>query len=356
MIEYTYSITERKTTMPTKRVTMQDIADACGLSRNTVSKAFNGRGTVPQSTRELILRKAAELGYGTPAEAQPSAVRSGGSIALLTSDMPRDFHFGTIFMTSFTDQISRSGYTLKIFEISREELEQKKLPPHFSPDQISGMVGIELFDPAYLDMICSLGLPVMMIDGPAHAFAEPMACDFVTMENVSGIVSVVRRLYGKGARRIGFVGDREHCASFFERWVGYTSALNILGIPLDEKICLLMPNGSPVDDPDWLIGELDRMPGLPDAFACVNDYQAIHLMNALKKKGLRIPEDIMVAGFDGTSQAALVDPPLSTVRIPSTEMGRMAADVLLFRINSRDMPYVWIRVRTEPVWRRSTRD
>lgn len=342
--------------MPTKRVTMQDIADACGLSRNTVSKAFNGRGAVPQGTRDLILRKAAELGYGAPVEAPPPAAAGGGSIALITSQMPRDFHFGTIFMPSFTDQISRSGYTLKIFEISPEELKQKKLPPHFSPDRISGLVGIEMFDPAYLKMICSLGLPTVMVDGPAHAFAEPIPCDFVTMENVSGIVSVVRRLCEKGARRVGFMGDKEHCASFFERWVGYTSALNILGLPVDEKICLLMPDGSPVDDPEWIIGQLDRMPVLPDAFACVNDYQAIHLMNALRKKGLRVPEDVMVAGFDGTSQAALVDPPLSTVRIPSTEMGRMAADLLLYRIHSPEMPYVWIRVRTEPVWRRSTRD
>ena len=67
MIEYQYPITERNPTMPNKRVTMQDIADACGLSRNTVSKVFNGRGAVPAGTRDLILRKAAELGYGTPA-------------------------------------------------------------------------------------------------------------------------------------------------------------------------------------------------------------------------------------------------------------------------------------------------
>ena len=343
--------------MPTKRVTMQDIADACGLSRNTVSKVFNGRGAVPQGTRDLILQKAAELGYGLPTKTPArSAAREGGSIALLTSHIPRDFHFGTAFMTSFTDQISRSGYTLKIFEISREELKQKKLPPHFSPDRISGLVGIELFDPAYLDMVCSLGLPVMMIDGHAHAAEGLMPCDFVTMENISSFIAIVRHLREKGAWRVGFVGDKEHCASFFERWIGYTSALNILRLPFDEKLCLLMPDGSPVDDPDWMIGQLDRMPVLPDAFVCVNDFQAIHLMNALKKKGLRVPEDVMVAGFDGTSQAALVDPPLSTVRIPSTEMGRMAADVLLFRIRSPEIPYVWIRVRTEPVWRRSTRD
>ena len=113
--------------MANKRVTMQDIADACGLSRNTVSKVFNGRGAVPPATRSLILQKASELGYGLPAsEKIQTAPSSGGSIALLTNNMPVDYHFGTYFVTTFTDQICRAGYTLKMFEISAEELKKNE--------------------------------------------------------------------------------------------------------------------------------------------------------------------------------------------------------------------------------------
>ena len=98
--------------MAIKRVTMQDIADACGLSRNTVSKVFNGRGSVPPATRDFILKKAGELGYGLPVkEKEVPSVQSGGSIALLTNNMPVDYHFGTFFVTTFTDQICRAGYT-----------------------------------------------------------------------------------------------------------------------------------------------------------------------------------------------------------------------------------------------------
>ena len=106
---------------------------------------------------------------------------------------------------------------------------------------------------------------------------------------------------------------------------------------------------------DWLIAQLDQMHQIPDAFVCANDYLAIHLMNALKKKGLAIPGDVMVTGFDGTSQSALVEPQLTTVQIPSIELGRMAADILLNRIHNPDLPYNWTRVRTTPVWRGSTR-
>ena len=147
--------------MPAKRVTMHDIADACGLSRNTVSKVFNGRGAVPQDTQALVMKKAEELGYGSPVGT--SLTRSeehGKNIALLTCSMPRGSHLGTSLLTSFTDQISRSGYSLKIFEISQEELKRSILPTYFSPEQTAGIICIELFSADYLNMICDLGIPM----------------------------------------------------------------------------------------------------------------------------------------------------------------------------------------------------
>ena len=342
--------------MANRRVTMQDIADACGFSRNTVSKVFNGRGAVPPATRELILRKAEELCYGLPVREEAGASPAAGrSIALFTSNMPMDYHFGTFFVTTFTDQISRSGYTLKMFEISARELKARQLPPHFVPEQTAGIVAIELFDAEYLNRICALGLPTIVIDSPAHSNISLIPCDFVTMENVASIITLIRRLHALGARRIGFVGDKEHCGSFFERWMGYDIGLKQTGIPFDQSFCILDPDSSPYNDPAWLISRIDRMPALPDAFICANDYLAIHLMNALKKKGLSVPRDIMVTGFDGTSQSALVDPPLTTVQIPSVEIGRIAADILLNRIRNPELPFSWTHIRTNPVWRSSTR-
>ena len=342
--------------MAIKRVTMQDIADACGLSRNTVSKVFNGRGSVPPATRDFILKKAGELGYGLPVkEKEVPSVQSGGSIALLTNNMPVDYHFGTFFVTTFTDQICRAGYTLKMFEISAVELRNKQLPPHFIPEQTAGIVAIELFDADYLDMICSLGLPTIMIDSPTHANVSLMPCDFVSMENIASINAVVGRLSALGARRFGFVGDREHCGSFYERWVGFGIGLKKAGLSCDESCCILAPDSSPYNDSEWLISRINSMPALPDVFVCANDYLAIHLMGALKKLGLSIPGDIMVTGFDGTSQSALVEPALTTVQIPSIEIGRMSADILLARIRNPALPFSWTHIRTSPVWRKSTK-
>ena len=341
--------------MSSKRVTMQDIADACGLSRNTVSKVFNGRGTVPPGTRERVIQKSRELGYGSPVENVPSLNRNTGNIALLTRLLPGEIHFGSVFLSAFTDQISRSGYSLKIYEISPDELKEKRLPPHFIPEQIAGIVGIELFDQEYLDMICSLGIPTVLTDSPIEAISSLMECDYVTMENIAGIFALVERLEAVGAKKIGFVGDNYHCGSFGERWVGFNLALKTIGLQLDEHLCICEPDNSPYNDSAWLLSKIREMPSLPDAFVCANDFLAIQLMLALKKGGYAIPDDIMVTGFDGTAQSAYTDPPLTTVQIPATEIGRIAAGILLNRIKDPSFPYSWTRVKTTPIWRESIR-
>ena len=174
------------------------------------------------------------------------------------------------------------------------------------------------------------------------------------MENLSSTMALVEHVISRGARSIGFVGDPQHCNSFHERWFGFCSALSHAGLPLDRALCILDGDQSPYNDAAWLAERIGRMPQLPDALICVNDYIAIHVMSALKQLGLSIPAHIMVAGFDGTAQSAVVEPALTTVQIPGAEIGRVAADVLLNRIDNPGRQFISVYVKTTPVWREST--
>ena len=332
--------------MARKRITMQDIAQACGLSRNTVSKVFNDRGAVPEETRRLVLDKARQLGYTQ----LPAESGQGRSIALLTQHKLLSHNFGAFFITSFTDQISRAGYTLKMYEISRAEIREKRLPPHLDLEETAGILGIELFDRAYLESVCAMGKPTVFVDGYPHAAESPINCDFVSMENLASETALVGRMIRSGAKKIGFVGDRNHCNSFYERWVGCCSALREAGLPIREDLSILAEDGEYYGDPAWLLRQLEALPEIPDGFACANDYLALHLMTALKKLGLSIPGDVMVAGFDGSMEASVVTPALATARIHSAEIGRLAASVLAQRIRQPDFPYHWTYVKTTPIW------
>ena len=341
--------------MALKRITMQEIADACGLSRNTVSKVFNDRGSVPESTKKLVVSKARELGYYQYSAGGQSGKRQDGTIAVLTQHKLLSHNFGSYFITSFTDQISRSGYTMQMYEVSPEELAEKALPPRLVLERTVGILGIELFDRAYIDMVCSLDMPTVWVDGFPRAGKALMQCDFVSMENITSEAAIVERMISHGAKRLGFVGDCEHCNSFYERWVGFCTALGDAGIQVDRDLCILKEDSVLYQDTDWLIEQLVAMPSMPDAFACANDFLAIHLMTALKKLGVSIPNDVMVAGFDGSPEASIIEPSLTTARIPSADIGRFAATTLVKRIQQPDFPFHWTNVKTTPIWGDSTR-
>lgn len=341
-----------------KRVTMQDIADACGLSRNTVSKIFNGRGAVPDSTREYVLAKAQEMGYYqqiADADTSPVQKTTSRNIALVTHGMPLSHSFGSLFVTSFTDQICRSGYNLKIFEISDWEYSRKVFPSHFVLEDIAGIVTIEFFDRAYTQMLCDLGIPVLLIDSYTRAPSDLMQCDLVYMENFASSIALTSRMIASGAKDIGFVGDINHCSSFRERWNGYRAALDDAGLPLDRDVCILADDSNPYGEVSWILEMLDSMPRLPDGFVCVNDFIAIRVMQALQKKGLSVPKDVMITGFDGSPEGEVVSPSLTTAQIPSTDIGRMSANMLLERIASPRIPYRCTFIKTTPVWRDSVR-
>ncbi len=341
--------------MALQRVTMQDIADSCGLSRNTVSKIFNDRGTVPEATRKIVLEKARELGYRQLPDEEPAKDEPRNqNIALFTSHMPSDYHFGTFFVPAFAAQLSRAGYTLMMYELTEEEFTQNRLPAHISLEQTAGILGIELFSKPYLEMICRLGIPAIFVDAYTGANTSLLKYDLISMENVASTIAMVNRIIESGAWRLGFVGDLDHCNSFHERWIGFNLAIEKAGLTLDRDLSILDRDGPEYSDPEWYIEKLRKMPVLPDGLMCANDYIALHVMAALKQMGVSIPGRVMVAGFDGTPQSAVVEPALTTAQIPGADIGRLAAEILLNRLENPDRPYRTTYVNTVPLLRAST--
>lgn len=341
--------------MALKRVTMQEIADACGLSRNTVSKVFNGRGTVQEATRNLVITTARRLGYYTFAAEGTTDGKGGGNIALLTQHKLLSHNFGSVFLTSFTDQISRLGYTMQMYEVSPEELVQRRLPSFLDLETTAGFLGIELFDRDYIGMVCSLGIPTVFVDAFPHANKTLIQCDYVSMENITSETAIVEHAIACGAKRLGFVGDINHCNSFHERWLGFCAALAEADMAPDPKLCILEKDSDLYGKTSWLLEQLEAMPTLPDTFVCANDFLAIRLMTALKTRGLSIPGDVMVLGFGGSVDSTIVEPALTTARIPSTEIGRLAGSILARRIQEPELPFCWTYVKTTPIWGDSTR-
>lgn len=346
-----------------KKTTIQDIADALGISRNTVSKAINNSEGLADATREKILQKAVEMGYkqfsyvtslagsDIPRFASSNTrERSGaaGEIAVFTANLALlSNHFAIPMLDKFKQEISQLGYTLKIYKADRENLVQHTLPAAFDIARASAILCVEMFDWAYDEMVCGLGLPVLFVDGPNKRSGDSLPADQLYMDNITGITKLVNDMLQKGKRKIGFIGDYEHCQSFFERYVAFRSAMTLAGIPVDETFCI-KSNSMEMDAP------LAAFPDLPDLFICANDFIAVDVMQSLRKLGRSVPEDILLCGFDDAPESRIMTPALTTVHIHTQIMALTAVNLLLTRMKEPELEYRTVYTATDLIYRDST--
>lgn len=349
------------------RVTIQDIADALGLSRNTVSKAINNTGVLADATREKVLKKASEMGYkqfsyinvagqGTGPLSWPP--RGEKEIALFTSRFLDSSHFSSPMLDKFQREIAQMGYILSIHRVLSEEIQGLELPRSFDRKSTAGIICYEMFDHAYSRMLCGLDLPVLFVDAPVVGLADPLKADRLSMDNQSGIFSFVQEMVRRGKTQIGFVGEYLHCQSFFERYMAYRNALYLHGLSCPEHCCILENKGSgtPSEYQEYLTACFQKLETLPDVWICANDFVALDVIHVLRKLGYHVPQDVWLCGFDDSPESRIVTPSLTTVHIHSQIMGFSAAHLLISRIREPSLDYRTLYTETELIFRESTGD
>lgn len=344
-----------------RKVTIQDIADALGISRNTVSKAINNSDGLADSTREKILQKAVEMGYKhfsyvkTIAEKTAAPFENNsestpvfkGEIALLTTIFINPSHFATLMLDRFQRELLQLGYTLNTHRVDSENLKNKTLPITFIKEKVKGIICFEMFDWDYDEMLCNLGLPTLFVDGPCKKFGMNLPSDQLYMDNTAGVSRLVMDMLHAGIKRIGFIGDYLHCESFFERFMAYQGSMLLENIPTRKEWIIKENHRENIAEP------LQQLEELPDLSICANDFVAIDAMQVLRGMGKRIPQDVMIAGFDDSVDSRLTDPQLTTIHIHSQIMAYSATQLLISRIEEPDLDFRSVYTETELIYRAS---
>lgn len=375
------------------RTTIQDAADAPGASRNRVSKAISNRGNPEDSAREMVRKEGDGMGYGQFSHARfgdhdslaadrgtlsaaelfperadrepfaagcPHSSEPKGMIAMLSPRFLGNSHFSTAMLDNFESQLTRYGYNFAMYRISRQNLEQKVLPASISAERVDGIICFEMFDPAYCEMLCGLGIPVLFTDCPSPRQGGVLDADLLMMENRASIFRLVKEMARRGKKKMGFIGESDHCLSFYERYMGFRESMLTLGLHLQEKYCITgnrnVQDPSPEEYREYLLENLRNMKELPDLFLCANDFVALDTMHALKKLGISVPDDVYLCGFGDSPETRVVTPALSSVHIRSGIMGASAVYLLMTRIQNPSLDYRRIYTETTPVYRTSTGD
>ena len=348
------------------KVTIQDIANELQLSRNTVSKAINNTGVLADATREKILRKAAEMGYkqfaylplfqeDTAKAAEHSILPSDKrEIAMLTTQFLSSSHFSSMMLDRFQSEIEHLHSCTTIHRISPIELKEKKLPSSLNIQRTAGIICIEVFDYDYAQMLCDLDVPLLFVDTPVMDMRPPLKADRLYMENRIEIQNAVAHMVQRGKKRISFAGDKNHCQSFFERYMAYKDAMEYFGLTEGLSTCA-MPSGQQ-NYPVSLYETIRRFKTMPDAFVCANDFVAMDLVKALNELRYSVPDDIWGCGFDDSQEASYFAPHLTSIHIHGQIMGYTAANLLMTRIEEPSLNYRTVYTETNLILRESTGD
>lgn len=330
---------DRRRGDPSKPVTISYIAATAGVSIPTVSKVINGRSGVSPGTRARIEALIDEYGY--------RRANRSNVMELVFDELEDMWGMEIIRGVERVAREHRVGVVLTEFGPERD---QTAYP---NDDTLTRrpacVVTVAQLSEEQREQLSARGIPFVVFDPTTEL---PDDVPFVGATNWSGGRSATRHLIELGHRRLAMIAGSDRILCCRARLDGYRSAMEDAGVPVDAG--LVVRAGLTVEEGrSAALGLLNR-PEPPTAIFACNDLQAVGVYHAARALGLRIPADLSVVGFDDLPIAALIDPPLTTVHQPLSEMAAAATELALALGRGEKSPQVGIELATTLTVRKST--
>jgi LacI family transcriptional regulator len=327
--------------------TIRDIARLAGVSVATVSRVLNDRPDVSPATRRKVLEVVERQRF----QINPSARNlSRGRMGLVAVTVPMvEGHYFAAMLGGIADALDDADMRMLLFPARGDRNRQRSLRERLAPGTADGAV--LMLPPESRDDLRALQnehMPITVID-PRVPLDEGIPC--VAAANAAGAHRATEHLLGLGHRSIAVITGPPGWAATEERRQGYQAALAREGLLPDPRLTLAG---------DWQIesgraaaNRLLELDEPPTAIFAFNDEMAIGTLRAAHERGLRVPDDLSVVGFDDVDRAELVTPQLTTVRQPLAEMGRMAVSLLLRLLDEQRLEALRVELATRLVVRAS---
>lgn len=327
--------TENKTSAA-KRPTLLDIARECGLSRATVARALSGTGYVNAQRRQLIQDTAARLGYRTSAIARALRTHKSATIGVLIADITNPI-FPEI-VKGIDEAVSLDNYSLFLCNTDEDGHKQRALIRSLLDREVDGLLLIsQTLDEETLDLL-QAGPPCVFV----NRRPDPLFGDYLGPDNALGVTQLLEHLYQRGHRRIAYVAGPAASSTARERRACFIREMARLGCPVPDVFII---DGSYQGESGRAAAAalLQNRPR-PTAILASNDFVALEIIAYLHERGLRVPDDISVTGFDdafkqgAASRYPLCAQYLTTIDQPKRELGRQAGNALLKRMAQPGAP------------------
>ncbi len=317
--------------MTRRIVSLKDISKACGVSIATVSKALNDHSDISRETKERIREVAEELGYHPNAAAQALKTNRSNNIGVLfvdeaNSGLTHDYF--AYVLDSFKKRAEQEGFDITFINSDKSRNGNMTYLSHAIYRGFDGVViaCVEFSDPQVDELIKS-NIPVVTID---HSFYNRIA---IVSDNIKGVKELVTYIYEQGHRKIAYVHGQEDTAVTQSRVASFYNTMQELGVSIPDEYVI----STPYRNTDKAFEATNRLLDLEDPPTCIlypDDFAAFGGLNAIRQRGLRVPEDVSVAGYDGIAIARHISPRMTTVVQNTEKIGSEAAAKLIDLINN----------------------
>ncbi len=329
------------------KASIKKISEITGFSPATVSNALNYKRGVNADTAAKILKTAQDLGYFEENRITKVKFVTYKRNGVVVEDTP----FFPLMLTGVEQECRACGMEMLMCNLDRRDSNYEEQVRWLQHDKASVVIllGTELMDDD-IDLIRGITSPLVVID----YWREDMSFDAVLINNADSARMATEYLIGKGHREIGYLMGSFRIKPFRSRLVGYQTALRKAQLPLrKEYVVTLSANldGAYADMKRYLLTK----PKLPTAFFADNDIIALGAMKAMWECGIRIPDDVSVIGFDDLTFSSIATPPLTTLRVPKQEMGRIAVRRLRDMMKDNDGVKLKLQVCTQFIERESVK-
>lgn len=328
---------------------LQQVAARAHVSIATVSRVLNHSDKVVPETRAAVEKALRELGYRPSRVARRLRMKDGRAhlVGLIIPDIQNPFY--AEIARGVEDTAYANNYALLLCN-SDESLEKERFYLEVMRDEsVDGLVlpPFSETDEAVMEMV-RIGMPVVCVD---RSLAKAKT-DLVEVDNYHGALEAVNHLLDKGHKHIGLIEGRTQVSTSRERRRGYLDALAARGVAARKE--LMRAGDFKQESGRVLANELLGLKRPPTALFVLNNLMTVGALAALHQRGVRVPQDVAVVGFDDLPWAEALDPPPTVVRQPAYEVGVQAMELLLKRISEPTRPAATVRLVPELVVRKST--
>ncbi len=307
-------------------VRLKDIAEVCGVSIATVSRALNGLTSDSKERTSFIRQTARDMGYYPNVAAKTLKTSRSNNLGILYEDRMNHEYFSSL-IDELRCEADKNGYDLTF--LGRSGYSETNYYEHARQRNLDGVIVVQAdYEAAGIIRLATSSIPTVIIDHPYEG------CDCVISDNRASMEQIVRHVFDLGHRRIAFIQGEKGTVSR-ERLAGFYKICAQLGIRVPVEYVWEGHFHDPADS-FAAVSELLRLPDPPTCVLCPDDYSCLGALWLLESLGINVPQDISMVGYDGIRMSQMLQPRLTTYRQDTSRIAREVFGLMIDAIEDPD--------------------